>query len=225
MKRTYHPYKLKKRINPKENQNHMESAHDSDSYSVPRSPEIIRGRPLALDKNVVEPGSFSDFLTSSSEPTHNAITEISSRQNEEQLADTDSGSKRKDVFEKVVKEAREIIHHKMLQIQHWRGDEITLWVGGKSFVTTKSTLMKEPSFLYKLNVTADSVITIDRDPSHFKFILNYLRYDCTMPIGCLPNDLQVMNELKQEASYFCLPKLEFIIQKKIVILQELLGLL
>jgi hypothetical protein len=36
-----------------------------------------------------------------------------------------------------------------------------------------------------------------------------------MPIGCLPNDLQVLNELKQEAIYFCLPKLEDDIKRKI----------
>ena len=40
-----------------------------------------------------------------------------------------------------------------------------------------------------------------------------------MPAGCLSNDLQVLNEIKQEALYYQLPKLVDAQERKIKVLQ------
>ena len=81
---------------------------------------------------------------------------------------------------------------------------LCLNVGGVLFHTTADTLKKCQYF--KL-VIDDAEIKnlkcfIDRDPLHFRYILNYLR-------GCLvlPTSYCELLELQQEADYFCLTDL------------------
>ncbi|CAF3665289.1 unnamed protein product [Adineta steineri] len=66
-----------------------------------------------------------------------------------------------------------------------KGDWILLNVGGRHFLTTRSTLLKEESFLGRLcqsesdlktDVDAKGGYLIDRDPNYFNVILNYLRH-------------------------------------------------
>ena len=77
---------------------------------------------------------------------------------------------------------------KRLHTQNSRGerDWIKLNVGGKIFTTTRCTLTKDPeSFLFRLCQEASELDSqkdeigaylIDRDPSYFTPILNYLRH-------------------------------------------------
>jgi hypothetical protein len=121
------------------------------------------------------------------------------------------------VLNEEVKNAIDKMRPEIEEMRRWQDEKITLCVGGKCFDTTKSTLMKVPKSLISIPCglikKGEAKIIIDRDPSHFKFILNYLRYNCQMPAGCLPNDLQVLNELKQDAIYYNLHKLDVFKEK------------
>jgi hypothetical protein len=86
-------------------------------------------------------------------------------------------------------------------------NRVSLCVGGKYFDTTTCTLMKEPTSVLALisglaSLNSDNKIFTHRDPSHFKFIPNYLTYDNRKPAGGLPADPQVLHELRQEAEYY-----------------------
>ena len=55
----------------------------------------------------------------------------------------------------------------------------------------------------------------DRDASHFKFVLNYLRDDATCDLRTLPHDIRYLHELMMEAKYYRLPGLQRIIRTKV----------
>ena len=86
---------------------------------------------------------------------------------------------------------------------------VKLNVGGSKFETTLSTLTRYPEsmlgamFSGRHEVTPDEEghVFIDRDGTHFRVILNYLR------TGCLdvPHSDQAANELKRELDYYQLP--------------------
>lgn len=84
---------------------------------------------------------------------------------------------------------------------------VVLNVGGSRFHTTMSTLTRDPSTLlasmfsgrYPLEVDPeDNSYFIDRDPTHFRYCLNYLR-DNTIS---LPPNRAMHLELLREASYY-----------------------
>jgi hypothetical protein len=75
---------------------------------------------------------------------------------------------------------------------------IELNVGGKIFTTTSMTLTREVSMLFNMQGAArdaEGRIFFDRDPTHFRYILNYLREGAFV----LPYSLQDRMELAQEA--------------------------
>ena len=77
---------------------------------------------------------------------------------------------------------------------------VYLNVGGCSFVTRRDTL--DRGFFSGLMqfVTDDGTeVFVDRDPTHFRYILNWLR-GCK----CLPEDDQTLTELMWEADYYAL---------------------
>ena len=55
--------------------------------------------------------------------------------------------------------------------------KINLNIGGTDFVTTRETLLNKSGFFAALvrNTDADAVFFVDRDPTYFMYILNYLR--------------------------------------------------
>jgi hypothetical protein len=94
-------------------------------------------------------------------------------------------------------------------------DEIvTLNVGGKLFRTTRATLTKHPDSMLAAMFRGDMQASglrdeqghpfLDRDPTHFPFILAYLRDGCLPP---LPSGLLELQQLKVEAEFFAMAEL------------------
>ena len=87
-----------------------------------------------------------------------------------------------------------------------QGTKVKLDVGGHVFTTTISTLTKYEdsmlahmfSGLFTIQKDEQGCIFIDRDGSHFRYILNYLR-DGRVD---LPDDPLIFNEIKREAEYY-----------------------
>ena len=91
---------------------------------------------------------------------------------------------------------------------------IALNVGGTCYHTSKSTLEKQPSFfstLMKWQVpTEKDTYFIDRDPTHFRYILNFMRGS-----KCLPDNSSALKELLEEADFYCLEELMNRIMEKL----------
>ena len=84
---------------------------------------------------------------------------------------------------------------------------VTLNVGGTRFQTTTDTLLMHPTTYFGALLRATDNVDryeqfIDRDPSHFRHVLNFLRGSPSLP--CTMND---MDELEQEAHFYCMPDL------------------
>ena len=83
---------------------------------------------------------------------------------------------------------------------------IRLNVGGVVFETTRTTLEQYESFfkaLVRSEASLDKVF-IDRDPTHFRHVLNFLRNSPTYPT----RDHELV-ELAQEADFYGLPALQY----------------
>eukprot|EP01121_Diplochlamys_sp_Union-15-3_P018341 TRINITY_DN6654_c0_g1_i1.p1 TRINITY_DN6654_c0_g1~~TRINITY_DN6654_c0_g1_i1.p1 ORF type:complete len:337 (+),score=45.03 TRINITY_DN6654_c0_g1_i1:39-1049(+) len=95
-------------------------------------------------------------------------------------------------------------------------DVIEINVGGKIFTTTIHTLTKEPSLLSSMIRSEETKrdkegrIFIDRDYTHFRLILNYLRDGL---IGSAPVSVQDRLELLQESRFYNLPGLLSLIEQ------------
>lgn len=79
---------------------------------------------------------------------------------------------------------------------------IILNVGGVRFPTLKGTLMDTNTFFsaYVNNTDVETQeIFVDRDPTHFRYILNWLR-----GVRYLPQEDSVLKELAWEADYYCI---------------------
>eukprot|EP00492_Amphilonche_elongata_P000050 TRINITY_DN1015_c0_g1_i3.p1 TRINITY_DN1015_c0_g1~~TRINITY_DN1015_c0_g1_i3.p1 ORF type:complete len:598 (+),score=119.44 TRINITY_DN1015_c0_g1_i3:327-2120(+) len=95
--------------------------------------------------------------------------------------------------------------------QKFANNTVVLDIGGKSFSTTYATITKDPgSRLAKmLRNTLESGtwmdhFFVDRDPSHFRHILNFLRQGPSYfkDTSILDGPTGILSELKQEASYY-----------------------
>ena len=83
-------------------------------------------------------------------------------------------------------------------------DIVFLNVGGVVYVTHRDTLLESNSFFSGL-VRSDptcSEFFIDRDPTHFRYVLNWMR-----GVKFLPEDRSVLTELSWEADYYSIPDL------------------
>lgn len=82
---------------------------------------------------------------------------------------------------------------------------VTLNVGGQHFETRRQTLEGSESYFAALlrselrSEEDDEVLFVDRDPTHFRHVLNYLRGSATFPAQ--PHELQ---QLAAEADFYCL---------------------
>lgn len=78
---------------------------------------------------------------------------------------------------------------------------VWIWVGGVPFCTSRETLNMRPSFFSGLVQSSNDTheFVVDRDPSHFRYVLNYMRGKVA-----LPSDYQTLRELRNEAEFYCL---------------------
>lgn len=80
---------------------------------------------------------------------------------------------------------------------------VYLNVGGCAFTTRRDTLRQ--GFFSGLveSLTEDGTeVFVDRDPTHFRYILNWLRGS-----KCLPEDDQTLTELMWEADFYALDEM------------------
>ncbi|CAB4017320.1 FH interacting FIP2-like, partial [Paramuricea clavata] len=85
---------------------------------------------------------------------------------------------------------------------------IKLDVGGHIYSTSLSTLTRDKfsmlavmfSGRHKLVLSKENTYFIDRDGTHFRYILNYLRGD--LHLDTFPDDVTVLKEIQREADYF-----------------------
>ncbi|KAJ3446422.1 btb/poz domain-containing adapter for cul3-mediated rhoa degradation protein family member [Anaeramoeba flamelloides] len=89
---------------------------------------------------------------------------------------------------------------------------VHLFVGEKEFITRRDTLVSIPNtyftklFTNKFEVNENHIF-IDRDPTHFNYILNYLRHPKTK-LFPLPHDPDLLEELLIEAKFYLIPQLK-----------------
>ena len=111
-----------------------------------------------------------------------------------------------------------------------QGCKVVLNVGGARFETSVLTLRKDSnSLLAKLFsehspiIPQGNSIFLDRDASHFKLILNYLRYDGDIVPAMLPREKRHLQELLKECEYYRIQGLYKIVKRRLKHLTELYG--
>ena len=105
-------------------------------------------------------------------------------------------------------------------------NRITLNIGGTKFETSESTLKQDPDSLFALlfdeGVPDRNNYFIDRDPAHFRIILNYLRWGCSLPTeAVLPVEPRYLLEIREECEFYNLNGLKKILNRR---LRRLAGL-
>ncbi|KAL8559467.1 hypothetical protein ACOMHN_037131 [Nucella lapillus] len=98
---------------------------------------------------------------------------------------------------------------RMEEMNNIQKGRIKLDVGGHVFTTSQLTLTREADSMlaamfsgrHGLKKEEDGTIFIDRDGTHFRYILNYLR-DGGLSTDALPRNKQTLRELRNEAVYF-----------------------
>jgi len=103
--------------------------------------------------------------------------------------------------------------------------KIILDVGGTRFSTSRSTLTKYPESMLGVMFSgrhdleamkcSDGSFFIDRDGTHFRHILSYLR-DGAKAIHCFPKSHEIMQEILHEAMYYQLEGLVTAAQNRAV---------
>lgn len=118
----------------------------------------------------------------------------------------------------------------LVYIQKVQGHKVILNIGGARFETCRLTLKKDPdSLLSKLFSRQSPIIAqgnsifIDRDPAHFKVILNYLRYDFEVDPSSLPRERRHLLELKRECEYYRVNGLRRIVKRRLKQVNKLCG--
>ena len=98
---------------------------------------------------------------------------------------------------------------------------IKLDVGGITFTTSTTTLTCDSDSMlaamfsgrHELKQEEDGTVFIDRDGTHFRYILNYLRDGATE--GSMPESQQALKELLNEAIYYQITGLVEAIEEKL----------
>ena len=95
------------------------------------------------------------------------------------------------------------------QLQKVQEGRVVLNIGGQCFHTSMVTLGAEPNSILGLLSVKDCPMRphrncyyFDRDPAHFKFILNYLRNGAHLEMLTLPHEKRYLLELLTEARFF-----------------------
>jgi hypothetical protein len=92
-------------------------------------------------------------------------------------------------------------------------------VGGTVFSTSEETLRVHPYFSRLLDEEVPDpetdILFVDRDPTHFRTVLNYLRGSAVLPVS--PHSLR---ELRQEADFYSLSALVERVDELLVAVEE-----
>lgn len=76
-------------------------------------------------------------------------------------------------------------------------------VGGERFATTLRTLRTREGYLKGIvDPGVDGAVRVDRDPTHFRHVLNHLRGSNTFP-----HSLEELDALRHEATFYSLDEL------------------
>lgn len=110
---------------------------------------------------------------------------------------------------------------------------VVLDIGGTKFVTSKATLRSEPSSLlaemvrqgspmrpFRQDDSGSPVYFLDRDPAHFRHVLNYLRLGNQWSAHSLPREVRYLYDLRAEADHFQLQGLLDNINSRIAHLRD-----
>jgi len=101
------------------------------------------------------------------------------------------------------------------------GQRIILDIGGVHYSTTAFTLEKYPESLFGSIINKEwqdetvRTLFIDRDPTHFRYIVNFLRDGAVD----MPDDLPTRKELLREAKFYNLTTMADIIEKNLHIFE------
>ena len=103
-----------------------------------------------------------------------------------------------------------LINSTFRQLQKVQEGRVVLKIGGRCFHTSMVTLGAEPNSILGLLSVSDcpmrphrNCYNFDRDPAHFKLILNYLLNGAHLEMLTLPHEKQYLLELLTEARFFC----------------------
>lgn len=97
----------------------------------------------------------------------------------------------------------------MSEMYRIQENKIKLDIGGQQFSTSLTTLTRDSSSMlaamfsgrHQLKTEADGSHFIDRDGTHFRYILNFLRDGCIKE-GTLPPSEFILRELLAEAEFY-----------------------
>lgn len=141
---------------------------------------------------------------------------------------------------RVVVEALTLGDMSGVKLAEWsdiQAGRVVLDIGGTRFLTSKTTLRADPGSLLCAMVRQGSpmrpwrvddgtpVYFLDRDPVHFRHILNYLRLGSMWSINSLPREVRYLHDLKAETDHFNLVGLKFTIERRFNILCDDISLL
>lgn len=105
--------------------------------------------------------------------------------------------------------------------------KVHLNIGGHLYMTSVDTLSQDPESLLAIMFSGkkglkrepDGSYFFDRDGTHFRHILNYLR-DGPMALEALPEDGKILHELLIESEYYKITVMSELIKEKISVLTE-----
>lgn len=111
---------------------------------------------------------------------------------------------------------------------------VILDVSGTRFITSRCRLRMDPSSLLCAMVRQGSppmrpwhleekntpVYFLDRDPAHFRHILNYLRLGNSWSLLSLPREVRYLYELKAEAEHYQLTSLKTLLESRISTIRD-----
>ena len=107
-------------------------------------------------------------------------------------------------------------------LQKIQESKIVLNIGGQLFITSELTLRVVPNSIFGLMFAqgcplrpSNRMFRFDRDPSHFRIILMYLRNGAQLDIELLPYERRYLLELLTEARFYCLEGLVSLIRERL----------
>ena len=103
------------------------------------------------------------------------------------------------------KDEEGIMNKEVRKVKEAASSRVLLNIGGQKFDTSRATLTTDPSSLFALVIQEEGsqeYLFFDRDPAHFRLILNFMRNGCTCDLRTLPHDARYLYELYYEAKYY-----------------------